>query len=565
MKDWTFLLFPKMLAFRQRFREPSLGAKLKIAFLTALAIGFWVLTFLIFQKVLLYFRSIELLGDFLTARLLAMLLLTFFSILFFSSLISSLSIFFLSEDLNLILSHPVSLDRVYWARLTETLVYSSWMVLLFVLPIFLAYGWVYESSLEYYLAILFALAPFLFIPSALGTIISMILVNVFPARRTKDILFFLALLLGVGLYFLFRFLQPERLINPDSFSGLVEYMSAMNAPSWPFLPSFWITESLLPILQKKSADTGLFLACLWSTAGALGVIGSWVSRAIFFAGWTKSQEARRTYLARVPAFTRFLAWISYPLKPQRGALVLKDFKSFFRDTAQWSQLILLLALVIVYLYNFSVLPLDRAPMPTIFLQNLISFLNMGLAGFVLAAVCGRFALPAVSQEGFSIWVIRSAPIPLDTFLWSKFWTSLVPLLLLAEILILFSNWLLGVTPFVSALSAITIFFMTFGIVGMAVGCGAVYPRFRAENMARMAWGFGGAVYMILTMIFITGVVVLEAWPVYTIFMATIHHRTLSMFQWAGIFFSFTGVALLIGVATFLPMKLGLKSLQKMDF
>ncbi|MGA2959594.1 MAG: hypothetical protein ABSF48_28240, partial [Thermodesulfobacteriota bacterium] len=306
MDNWTILVLPKILGFRHHLREKSLRSRLKWLALTALAGGFWTASFFIFAKVLLYFRSVELVGDLLNSRLLAMMLLTFFSILLFSNLISSLSTFFLSEDLNLILSHPVSLDRVYYARLAETMVYSSWMVLLFAMPVFAAYGWVYESSLGYYLVLLAAMVPFLIIPSALGTLLSMILVNVFPARRSKDVLFFLSIFLVIALYFLIRFLQPERLVNPDAFAGLVEFVSALSAPSWPFLPSFWVSESLLPFLQRTPADTGFFLGCLWSTAGASVAVGSWVSRATFFAGWTKAQEAWKVRLGQNPFLVHIL-------------------------------------------------------------------------------------------------------------------------------------------------------------------------------------------------------------------------------------------------------------------
>ncbi|NWF57558.1 MAG: hypothetical protein HXY45_22490, partial [Syntrophaceae bacterium] len=295
------------------------------------------------------------------------------------------------------------------------------------------------------------------------------------------------------------------------------------------------------------------------------VMGGWASRALFVSGWTKSQEARRVYLARLPIFNRLVRGASRVLPPPPRALVMKDWKTFFRDTSQWSQLILLLALVVVYLYNFSVLPLDQTPMSSFFLKNLVSFLNLGLAGFVLSAVAGRFIFPGVSQEGFSFWIIRSSPVPLRTFLWSKFWTGLVPLLLLAEALIFLSNWLLKATPFLMILSALTIFFMTFGIVGLAVGLGALYPRFKLENAARMAWGFGGAFFMILSMTFIGALVALEAWPVYALFMAGVQHRPLSLLEWMGVLGSFCGAAILIGTATFLPMKLGLKNLQNMDF
>jgi hypothetical protein len=73
------------------------------------------------------------------------------------------------------------------------------------------------------------------------------------------------------------------------------------------------------------------------------------------------------------------------------ALTVKEVKTFFRDQTQWSQLFLIAALVNIYIYNFKVLPLEKSPIQTVYLQNLLSFLNMGLASFVLIAI-GR-ALP----------------------------------------------------------------------------------------------------------------------------------------------------------------------------
>ena len=564
-KGWPLLLRPKMMGLANHWRHPEKGFLLKPLILLGLAVGFWVLTFFVFQKVLLYFRSVELFGDLLASKLMAMMLLTFFSFLLFSNIISSLSTFFLAEDLPLVLSCPVAFNRLYYARLTETAIHSSWMVLLFGLPVFFVYGWVYRSSLDYYLILIGTLIPFLVIPAALGSIFSMVLVNAFPARRTKEVLFLLSIGLVISLYFLLRFLQPERLVNPDSFAGLVEYFTALNTPSWPFLPSFWAAESLLPFYRGDRSGGGFFFGLLWSTAAAMVVVGNWAFRVLFFDGWNKSQEARRARFTQSPFVNRLLEGIGRPLDPRLKALTTKDLKTFFRDTTQWSQLILLSALVVVYLYNFSVLPLDKSPLPTFYLQNLLAFLNMGLAGFVLAAVAGRFVYPAVSLEGSAFWIIRTAPVSLRFFLRSKFWMSLFPLLILAEFLIFLSNYFLKVSTFMMILSAVTIFFMTFGIVSLGIGVGAIYPRFRVENAAQIASGFGGFFYMILSMLFIGGIVILEAWPVYTLFMAEFHHRALSFLEWTGIALSFTGAAVLMGVAVIVPMRMGLKKISEMDF
>jgi len=189
---------------------------------------------------------------------------------------------------------------------------------------------------------------------------------------------------------------------------------------------------------------------------------------------------------------------------------------------------------------------------------------MGLAGFVLSAIAARFAFPAVSMEGPSFWIIGTSPITIRGFLWSKFFINLLPLLVLAEILIILSNYLLKVSNFMMLLSSITVFFMTFGIISLAIGIGASYPRFNVENVAKMATSFGGVVYMICSMIFIGLIVMLEAWPVYIIFMSQITHHPLHLPQWTAIWLSFFAVGVINALAVFLPMKIGVTKLSEME-
>jgi ABC-2 type transport system permease protein len=138
---------------------------------------------------------------------------------------------------------------------------------------------------------------------------------------------------------------------------------------------------------------------------------------------------------------------------------------------------------------------------------------------------------------------------------------IVPILILAEVLIIFSNHMLQVTPFMQYLSAITIFFMTFGIVGLAVGLGAIYPRFHVENPAKIATGFGGVVYMLLSMAFIGLVVMLEARPVYTYFISQFRGIPLATEHWVEFSILFT-LALGLNIAAFLlPIQIGIRRLE----
>jgi ABC-2 type transport system permease protein len=554
------LLTPRWNAVRNRFTRLAPGDGFKTVVLGLLGLGFWTLLFVVSYRVLGYFRTIEGLGDLLALRLLSMILLTFFSVLVFSNIVTALSTFYLSGELDILLSSPVPIDSIYRAKYIETLIDSSWMTLIYGMPVFIAYGVVFKASLPYYLGLLLTIVPFLIIPAALGIIVTMLLVNAFPARRAKDILVLLGLLFFVVIYILFRVLQPEKLVDPDAFPSLVQYLTAMRAPVSPLFPSSWATEVLSPLLRKSQGQTAFYLLMLWSTGLAGIVAGEWICGIVYYPGWSRSQEGKKSPISRSRAADAFFRGVVLPFRGKMRAIVLKDIKLFFRDTSQWSQLFLLFALMVVYIYSFKLLPLDRAAMPSFFLQNLISFLNLGMVGFVTSSVAVRFVFPAVSLEGASFWIIRSAPISLRNFLWAKFWSSLLPLLVLSEALIVLSNMLLKVTPFMMILGIATVFMMTFGITALGIGLGAVFPRFRYDNVAQIPTGFGGIVYMILTMLFIGTVILFEAWPVYKIFMAQTMGSRIGILGWIAVISSCAFVFAVNIMALFLPLKIGVNRL-----
>jgi ABC-2 type transport system permease protein len=555
------LLTPRFRAIRNRLTRLAPGDGFKTFVLALLGLAFWAFLFGVSFRVLSYFRTIEGLGDLLALRLLSMILLTFFSILVFSNVVTSLSTFYLSGELDILLSSPVRIETIYRAKFVETLMDSSWMTLIYGLPVFIAYGAVFKTSFPYYLGLAATIIPFLLIPAAVGIIVTMLLVNAFPARRAKDVIVLLGLLFFVALYILFRLLRPEKLVNPDAFPSLVQYLTAMRAPVSQLLPSSWATEALSPLLRKTGGDALFFLLMLWSTGLAGIVIGEWLCLKIYYAGWSRSQEGKKAAISRSRAADVFFTLVSLPFRGKMRAIVLKDVKLFFRDTSQWSQLFLIMALMVVYIYSFKLLPLERAAMPSFFLQNLISFLNLGMVGFVTSAVAVRFVFPAVSLEGASFWIIRSAPLSIGDFLWAKFWSSFLHLLVIAEVLIVLSNVLLKVTPFMMALGIVTVFAMTFGVTALGVGMGAVFPKFKHENVAQIPTGFGGIVYMLVTMLFIGTVISFEAWPVYKLFMAKTMGRTIHAGDWAAIIASL-GIAAAVNIlALILPMKIGQKRIQ----
>jgi ABC-2 type transport system permease protein len=198
------------------------------------------------------------------------------------------------------------------------------------------------------------------------------------------------------------------------------------------------------------------------------------------------------------------------------------------------------------------------------LKNTYAFLNLAMAGFVMATVAVRFVFPAVSAEGAAFWIIRTAPISLADFLWSKFWTGLVPILILSELLIVAGNELLGVDPFLKRVSAVAIVFMAFALVGLATGLGARYPRFTADNPSQVAGSYGGVAFMILAVLFILVMIVLIGWPSSVYLFSQVRRRPLTDLQQTMFYVCFATAAA-ISIATWLlGMRSGVRALQAMD-
>src|SRR6476660_6329141 len=182
------VLSPKWQSARARIRQEQDGAGPRLILLVVLAAGFWSGVFGMLYRVLHYFRGVAEIGDLLATKLLGLALLAFSSILLLSNLITALSSFFLAKDLDLLAASPVHSFRFYVAKLTETTLHSSWMVALLAVPLFAAYGIVYDGGFLWPLIVLGAFVPFLLLPAIVGSALTLLLVNLVPARRAKELL-----------------------------------------------------------------------------------------------------------------------------------------------------------------------------------------------------------------------------------------------------------------------------------------------------------------------------------------------------------------------------------------
>ena len=594
MNGTLWLLTPKLQGARNGFRRYG-KERARALFLGTLALLFWAGTFAATYAVLRYLEGTPEVGPQLAKKTLSLIVVMCLSVLLYSNVIVAVSVYFLSHELDLVFATPVRSESVFYSKFIETLALSSWMILLFLAPVLLAFGAVRGAGAAYYLGAPVLLLCFCAIPAALAVMLGLTLANVFPARKLRDLLFLLLILALSGIIFFVRYLRPELLVNPEVRESVMDYMLGLERVGSPWLPSTWLTETLSYLLGigRLSRDGALLYTFLLVTsAGAFLVLTETAASRLHFAGWSRTQEARRIELDRPAAgslkgrfaarfeelrllrifsraarrglesFCRLSARLLSALVPGvRRPIVEKDLLVFFRDVGQWSQLLLVGAITAIYILNVYVIRLARG-IDLFWMKTVISFLNIGMVGFVLASVCLRFAYPAVSLEGEAFWILRSSPVRAREILRSKLWTYLPPLLGLGLVLAAASNWLLDVHPFIAWMGVGTVALFVFGVGSMAVGLGAQYPDFRYENAARISMSYGGVLYMLLAMSYVGAVVLIEAGPVYLYLMAEYKGLAIGRGEKLLIGAALGAVAVLTALAVWIPLQRGRAALEE---
>lgn len=507
-------------------RSAQLGPR-RLALLVVLGALTWVGILLASQWFLGKVVAIEPIGVVMLRKLVELVLLFLLSILGISNLIAAFSTFFLADDLPALVARPVPANALYVARLCENGVYASWMTVTFAAPFFMAAGLVMHAPLSYHLAWAAVLPLLALIPTTLAVMAAMLLGRVLSARRTRQLLALLAIMVFTVLFVLFRQLEPERFVDPDQRAPLLEVLGQVQSSPTPWLPSAWAADALWSRLSPMGEAVGYPLLRLFTGAMAMVFAAGWVFRATFATAFSRAQEGEGGVVdqegQRATRARRDLASLSRALAERGGhdrparALARKDRRVFLRDTTQWTQMLLLVALVAIYVVNFSYI--RSAGDSGIIPRQGMHFINLSLGGFVAVAVCVRFAFPAISLEGRAFWIVLRAPLPMREVLRGKHRSLATPLACLVAALVAITSAWLGSGLLLTAVAVATVVPLTVGLSGLALGLGARFPRFHVDNAAKIATGLGGVLYMLSGLLMLLVVVSLAVMP------------TLGLLQW----------------------------------
>ena len=291
---------------------------------------------------------------------------------------------------------------------------------------------------------------------------------------------------------------------------------------------------------------GLFFASL-SAVNSRGGGGGWKF-------WKRGSGASQALgqVAFQPKLLDLLAkWFWWGRADSR-ALIVKDIRTFWRDTTQWGQSLILLGLLVAYIMNLRYF---SHRLTSDFWIDLTSYLNLGACALNLATLTTRFVFPQISLEGKRVWIVGMAPLGMRRVLLTKFLFSTAVSMTVTMILVGASCAMLSVSIDRIIYFTVTVGVMSFTLNALAVGLGAVYPNFREENPSKIVSGFGGTLCLVLSFLYIVGMVTLMAMTSRWAFGGSS-----TMAFWAG-WVLFLGVSFLLG---WLPLRAGIRRMATLE-
>jgi len=164
-----------------------------------------------------------------------------------------------------------------------------------------------------------------------------------------------------------------------------------------------------------------------------------------------------------------------------------------------------------------------------------------------------------------MWLLRSSPLDVRSLFWSKYWVGTLPLLFVAVPLIIITNLILEVSPFIFAISTGTMVMATFALSSLALGFGALFPNYESDNVAEIPTSFGGLLFMMTAVAYLAGVIILEAWPVYSFLSANLREDPARNFVALPLVLGIAGAVTLTVITVVVPLRAGVRKVRALDF
>jgi len=516
-------------------------------------LGFLSGGYYVFFRIFKYLATVEIIGPAIMARTIEMIFFVFFIMLLFSNIISSFSTFYNNQELHFLFSLPVLPTTIYLAKLFENAIYASWATLAIAIPLILSYGISNNANLIFYPVSFISFFVFLIIPSALSSIVIFIFVLLFPRMKPKNIIFIsLAFIVFLILLYI-KIGNPEllRVFETENERELLNFAANLTTVGGIYLPSTWLSNIFKNFVSPN--HTGyIYILLLTFVAFGCVILSYVIAESIYHKSFLliAEQGGKEKKKKSILAGSQ---------KNPIQTFLFKDLILFVREPTQWVQLAIFVILLVVYIFS-----LRRTPIYFGFSlwRTIVSFANFAYVSFVIATLGVRFIFPAMSLEKRGIWIITTSPFSLTRVILTKYLFYGLLCIILMESLLFFANFFIKTEPIIFYFSLFIGLFVALSLISINLGMGCIFPQFNEDNPAKIASGSGGIISALTSIGYIAIVIILFSAPVHNYLTSHYFNRPLNS---KIIIASFVAFGILSFLTIYLPMRLGIKAMEKRDF
>src|SRR5579863_4496950 len=307
------------------------------------------------------------LGTVLTERLMYLLFAFLFVMLMLSNIVISYTNLFRNREATFLMSLPVPVQTIFRWKMIESVVLASWAFIFLIAPLLVAFGMTQGVAWHFYPATIVLIGMFIVLPGAAGAWLALNLARHLDRRAFQVAAAGAAVCVLVLARFWWR-ANPisDEMLETRVLSVLDQLLQKTRFAQYPFLPSYWLTSSVLQWSEGALSLAGFFAMVLLSNVTFFGLLaftrlGDFYyesasrvhSRASVWGQWEWFRESMRRRKAfgypvgQIEKAAGCLRWLNAGSR----AMLVKDARMFWRDTTQWGQSVLLLGLLGVYLMN----------------------------------------------------------------------------------------------------------------------------------------------------------------------------------------------------------------------
>ncbi|NLX12864.1 MAG: hypothetical protein GXY44_04315 [Phycisphaerales bacterium] len=429
------------------------------------------------------------------------LIFTFFflaltGMLAFSNAIISYGSLFHRPESAYLLASPLHPRDMIIVKYLETLLLSSWSLVLLGLPLMMAIANKLGGNWTFYPMFLGLFLCFIPIPGALGMFLAWAVTMVFPKTPRRVLMVAtLALLLVSGLW-------GWRLADPSNTSSewLKNFYDRASLVQNAMLPHTWVAKGISHAVSGRAGAAGFYLLVILANALLASFLVVSVVARWFTSAFTRAQCSGTRRSGPPGRVINWIAELLFAYLPYRQRmLATNDLKTFFRDPLQWTQMAILFGLLALYVSNVQRLWTDLLHPG---LQVLVAFLNLTAVSLILATFTSRFVFPLVSLESQQLWLLGLLPLPRGRIIMAKFLYALTITLLAGVTVISVSIYRLQLPFSLAAAHLICVIAICIGLCGVSIGMGARMPVFHERNPARIAGGFSGTVSLMCSVVLV---------------------------------------------------------------